>query len=120
MTYLDIEVTNTGNTPKVRAGHIFMPGETVAVTVRPADLPEIRACVGLSVRVIASHAVHPSDLVVTPQAPPAPAPDEDRAREDVSNGPGETDATDAAVMTTSDESGQEQDEPKRRGRKSRR
>lgn len=117
MTYLDIEVTNTGNTPKVRAGHIFMPGETVAVTVRPADLPEIRACVGLSVRVIASHAVHPSDLVVTPQAPPAPAPDEDGGGEGVSNGPGETDST---VVMTPDESGQEQDEPKRRGKKGRR
>lgn len=116
MTYLDIEVTNTGNITKVRAGHIFPPGETVTITVRPADLPEIQACVGLSVKVSQSYHVHPSDIVETPKTSPTPLQKEKKG-EDATPDAGETDAT---VETVDAEPEQEQDEPKRRGKKGRR
>ena len=61
MAYYTVRVTNTGTVPRMRGGHIFPPSSTSdMLVVRDVDLPELRACEGLTVEVIGFTFTHPS------------------------------------------------------------
>ena len=70
MAYYTVRVTNTGTVPRMRGGHIFPPTSTSdMLVVRDVDLPELRACEGLTVEVIGFTFTHPSLGTIGDPAP---------------------------------------------------
>jgi len=73
MAYYSVRVENKGKAAKDRAGYIFPPYSSVEIVVKDKDLPQIRACEGLTMTIL-SVSVRPFGDKGPIQNAPAPTP----------------------------------------------